>query len=224
MDSFICIQAIYTFPYRLQRMGGGGWGVRQCLCVHSPSALIAAHLHLLIYTVYQSIFWPQLQCSKSHWTTHFMFVSNIKMKRSVTLIVPKLLVPIGLLLVFQKPLMIWDFHTQQHLKFTQNGARNKKSSMWVTVMWVELLCWWERSEKKWPDWFKLIMLFMLCEHVEQKVHKKAQNPEWMCCYSRRPHQLKTQVMGTLKVLSRRSLQYNGCTRIAVKDWDTLGSN
>lgn len=30
--------------------------------------------------------------------------------------------------LFQKPPMLWDFHAQQTLEFTQNGAKNKISS------------------------------------------------------------------------------------------------
>lgn len=44
----------------------------------------------------------------------------------VTLIGGWLLVPNGLVRVFQKLQICWDLHTQQSLEFTQNGVKNKQ--------------------------------------------------------------------------------------------------
>ncbi len=44
----------------------------------------------------------------------------------MTLNVECLLVPDGLVWVFQKLLIYWDFHTQPSLGFTENGPKNRK--------------------------------------------------------------------------------------------------
>lgn len=54
--------------------------------------------------------------------------------------------PIRLMWVFQKLPMSWDFHTWQSLEFTQKGVKNN-NLRGVTVLWVEMHCWWGRSEK-----------------------------------------------------------------------------
>ncbi len=44
----------------------------------------------------------------------------------MTLNVEWLLVPDGLVWVFQKQLIYWDFHGQPSLRFTENGPKKRK--------------------------------------------------------------------------------------------------
>jgi len=50
--------------------------------------------------------------------------------------------------VYQKLLIYWEFHTQSSPGpgFTENGPKTE-NIQWVSVMWVKMHCWCQRSEK-----------------------------------------------------------------------------
>ncbi len=61
----------------------------------------------------------------------------------MTLNVGWLLVPDGLVWVFQKLLIYWDFHEQPSLGFTENGLK-RENIQWAAVVWMKMACWCQR--------------------------------------------------------------------------------
>ncbi len=57
-----------------------------------------------------------------------------------------LLVSDGLVWVFHKLLIYWDFHTQPSLGFTENGLK-KRNIQRAAVVWMKMSCWCQRSEE-----------------------------------------------------------------------------
>ncbi len=55
-----------------------------------------------------------------------------------------LLVPDGLVWVFQKLLIYWDFHTQPSLGFTENGPKKRKYPVRGENVWTKMPCWCQR--------------------------------------------------------------------------------
>ncbi len=54
-----------------------------------------------------------------------------------------LLVSDGLVWVFQKLLIYWDFHAQPSLGFTENGPK-RENIQWAAVVWTKMPCWCQR--------------------------------------------------------------------------------
>ncbi len=54
-----------------------------------------------------------------------------------------LLVPDGLVWVFQKLLIYWDFNKQPSLGFTENGPKKRKYE-WAAVVWMKMPWWCQR--------------------------------------------------------------------------------
>jgi len=67
----------------------------------------------------------------------------------MTLNVEWLLVPGGLLSVFQKLLIYWDFHAQPSLGFTENGSKKGKYPVSGQKFLVEV-------SGEWADWLEMI--------------------------------------------------------------------
>ncbi len=55
-----------------------------------------------------------------------------------------MLVPDGLVWIFHKLLIYWDFHAQPSLGFTENGQRKKENIQWAAVVWTRMPCWCQR--------------------------------------------------------------------------------
>ncbi len=51
--------------------------------------------------------------------------------------------PDGLVWVFQKRLIYWDFHSQPSLGFTENGPK-RENIQWAAVVWTKMPCWCKR--------------------------------------------------------------------------------
>ncbi len=73
----------------------------------------------------------------------------------MTLDVEWLLLSDGLVLVFQKLLIYWDFHTQPYLGFTENGPKKRKYPVSGSCVDKNALLMSEvRGE--WADWLEMI--------------------------------------------------------------------
>lgn len=72
---------------------------------------------------------------------------------SVTLTMTRLLVPDGVVFVFQNLLISWDFQAQQSIDFTQNDAKKTKHPVYSGCVGETSV-----NEREWSVWFKLISL------------------------------------------------------------------
>ncbi len=56
-----------------------------------------------------------------------------------------LLVPDGLVWVFQKLLIYWDFHAKwKHLQGLQRMVQKRENIWWAAVVWTKMPCWCQR--------------------------------------------------------------------------------
>ncbi len=108
------------------------------VCIHSPATLEVHLFNCLVTQIAnQPITWQQLNAFrhldvvKTCWssTEH----QNGEERGFKWLNVEWLLVPDGLVWVFHKLLIYWDFHTQPSLGFTENGQK-KRNIQWAAVV------------------------------------------------------------------------------------------
>lgn len=53
--------------------------------------------------------------------------------------------PDGLVWVFQKLLILWDFHLKPSLKFKENCQKKEKNIQWVGVVRIKICYWFQSS-------------------------------------------------------------------------------
>ncbi len=102
-----------------------------------------------------------------------------------------LLVPDGLVWVFQKLLIYWDFHTQPSLGFTENGLKKRKYPVSGSCVDENALLMSEvRGE--WTDWLTVTQITTRYNQDMQNIiseHTTHRTLKQMCSSSRRPHRV-----------------------------------
>ncbi len=133
-----------------------------------------------------------------------------------------LLVPDGLVWVFQKLLIYWDFHTQPSLGFTENGPK-RENIQWAAVV-TKIPCWCQRRMGRLVRDDRKATVTQIITRYNQGIKKTIserstrRTMKQMDYSSRRPHRVPLLSAKNRK----RRLQFTQAHQNwTIEDWKTL---